>query len=203
MKVLELFAGTRSIGKAFERRGHDVVSVDWDDQFNDCIHEDCYKIPYHVMDNYDVVWASPDCSTYSLVSGGYHRNGCIPISKYAIECDINNSELMDKLRRIRGLYFVENPRAGMRSQPFMDGMPRYTVTYCQYGDTRQKPTDIWTNHPNPDFKPPCKNGSPCHQSAPRGSRSGTCGLSKKDRGRIPDLLCDHIVEICEEYYTEV
>lgn len=58
---------------------------------------------------------------------------------------------------------------------------------CQYGDTRQKPTDIWTNHPDPRFKPPCKPGSPCHVKAPRGTRNGTQGLKDKvERARIPD-----------------
>lgn len=69
---------------------------------------------------------------------------------------------------------------------------------CQYGERRQKPTDIWTNHPDPRFKPACKRGSPCHDSAPRGSKSGTQRIKgKKDRARIPEQLCQHIVSICE------
>jgi len=32
MKVLELFAGERCIGRAFENRGHEVFSVDWDNR---------------------------------------------------------------------------------------------------------------------------------------------------------------------------
>ena len=81
----------------------------------------------------------------------------------------------------------------------MKDLPRYTVTYCQYGEERMKPTDIWTNHPNPKFKPPCKNGDKCHVSAPRGSRTGTQGIQgARDRARIPVQLCEHIVDICEE-----
>ena len=82
---------------------------------------------------------------------------------------------------------------------FMKGLYCYTITYCQYGDTRMKPTDIFTNHPNPQFKPTCRNGDSCHEPAPRGSATGTQGIKgSKDRSRIPDLFCDHIVEICEQ-----
>ena len=74
----------------------------------------------------------------------------------------------------------------------------YTVTYCKYGERRMKPTDIFTNHPSPDFLPPCKNGDSCHDRAPRGSRAGTQGIAgAKDRARIPVMLCEHIVDVCE------
>ena len=83
--------------------------------------------------------------------------------------------------------------------PWMQGLPRYTVTYCQYGEKRMKPTDIWTNHPNPMFKSPCKNGDTCHEAAPRGARTGTQGLKgTKERSVIPPMLCEHVVKICEE-----
>jgi len=96
-------------------------------------------------------------------------------------------------------YFIENPRGGLRKMDFMKGLPRYTVTYCQYGDNRMKPTDIWTNHPNPKFKSMCHNGDKCHEPAPRGSRTGTQGLKgNKERSVIPEQLCDYIVEICED-----
>lgn len=95
-------------------------------------------------------------------------------------------------------WFIENPRGGMRKMDFMQGLPRYTVTYCQYGDTRMKPTDIWTNHPNPQFKPMCHNGDPCHEKAPRGSKTGTQGLKGAvQRSVIPEELCLHIADICK------
>ena len=210
MKVLELFAGTRSIGKSFEEKGHEVFSVEWDRSFENIdLYKDIYELQAkEILDKFgkpDVIWASPDCSSYSIAAISHHRkreeNGNLaPVSEYAKFCDRVNQHTLNLIMTLSPKYwFIENPRGGMRKMDFMHGLPRYTVTYCQYGDTRMKPTDIWTNHPDPKFKPMCKNGDPCHEKAPRGSRTGTQGLNgSKERSVIPVELCRHIVKICEE-----
>ena len=210
MKLLELFAGTRSIGKAFEEKGHEVFSVEWDRSFENIdLYKDIYELSAkEILNKFgkpDVIWASPDCSSYSIAAISRHRkreeNGNLaPVSEYAKFCDRVNQHTLNLIMTLSPKYwFIENPRGGMRKMDFMHGLPRYTVTYCQYGDTRMKPTDIWTNHPDPKFKPMCKNGDQCHEKSPRGSRTGTQGLKgSKERSVIPVQLCRHIVKICEE-----
>ena len=213
MKVLELFAGTRSIGKAFERGGHQVYSVEWDKKFDNIdLYADIATVTAQdIIENFgypDVIWASPDCTTFSIAAISHHRKknpetgNLDAVSEYAKFCDMVDQHVLDLIHELNPkFFFIENPRGGMRKMTWMKGLPRYTVTYCQYGDTRMKPTDIWTNHPNPQFKPRCKNGDPCHEPAPRGSKTGTQGLKgSKDRSIIPEKLCEHIVKICEQYY---
>lgn len=212
MKVLELFAGTRSIGKAFEKQGHEVFSVEWDTHFENI---DLYQdISILTSDQVialcggrpDVIWASPDCSTYSISAISSHRrknalNGNLdPFSEYAKFCDKTNIHVLELIKELTPrFFFIENPRGGLRKMSFMQGIPRYTITYCQYGDNRMKPTDIFTNYPDPEFKPPCKNGAPCHERAPRGAKTGTQGLKNaKERARIPDDFCSYIVYLCEK-----
>jgi hypothetical protein len=212
MKVLELFAGTRSIGRAFEARGHEVFSVEWDKSFENInLHTDIGQLTaaeiLMVFGKPDVIWASPDCATFSVAAFARHRRKnektgeLEPVSEYAKFCDQVDQNVLKLIHELQpAFYFIENPRGGLRKMSWMQGLPRYTVTYCQYGDTRMKPTDIWTNHPDPQFKPSCKNGDPCHEAAPRGSATGTQGLkSSKVRSVIPAQLCEHIVDICEKY----
>lgn len=210
MKILELFCGTKSISNAFKERGHKTFTVDWEKSFEPDLVADigqltaqdiiklCGGVP-------DIIWASPDCTSYSVAAISKHRRKTIdgnlePISDYAKFCDKVNKHFIELIKQLNPKYwFIENPRAGFRKMDFVKGLPRYTVTYCQYGDFRQKPTDIFTNHPNPRFKPPCKNGDKCHEPAPRGSRTGTQALKNaKEKARIPKLLCEWIVKICEE-----
>lgn len=225
MKVLELFAGTRSIGKAFEARGHEVFSVEWNKDFENInLYADIGEITAEeIIEKFgrpDVIWASPDCTTYSIAAISHHRRkneitGSLDaVSDYAKFCDRVNKHVLELIKELKPKYFfIENPRGGMRKMDFMQGIPKYTVTYCQYGDTRMKPTDIFTNYPNPNFKPPCHNGDSCHDRAPRGTTvkkwreqgieykrlGGTqygCKNSK-ERSMIPRQLCDYIVDLCE------
>ena len=216
MKVLELFAGTRSIGKAFAAHGHAVYSVEWDREFENIdLYQDISTVTAaQILQEFgrpDVIWASPDCSTFSIAAISHHRRknpetgNLDPISEYAQFCDRVDQHVLQLIRELAPKYwFIENPRGGLRKMTWMQDLPRYTVTYCQYEqdkpaeERRMKPTDIWTNHPNPKFKPMCKNGDPCHARAPRGAKTGTQGLKgSRERSVIPDALCKHIVHICE------
>lgn len=218
MKVLELFAGTRSIGKAFEAAGHEVFSVEWNKDFEDIdLYADILTVTAaEIIERFgkpDVIWASPDCTTFSIAAISHHRRknpetgNLDPVSEYAKFCDKVDKHVLQLIRELDPkFYFIENPRGGMRKMTWMQGLPRHTLTYCQYEldkpveERRMKPTDIWTNHPDPKFKPMCHRGSPCHAAAPRGSKTGTQGLkNSKERSVIPSMLCEHIVDICEKF----
>ena len=75
MKVLELFAGSRSIGKAAELLGYEVYSSDLNDFEGidypiDILDFDTTKVPFKP----DIIWASPPCTYFSVASIGKHWN---------------------------------------------------------------------------------------------------------------------------------
>lgn len=209
MKILELFSGTECLSDAFRSRGHECYTVDWDRQFPSSLHIDIRELTAeYILQHFgqpDVIWAGFDCTTFSVASIGFHRNKnevtgeLDPKTENAAMADEVNKHSLELIRELKPrLWFIENPMGGLRKQGYMKGLPRHLITYCQYGFKYRKATDIWTNHPDPQFLPACKNGDPCHVRAPRGTKLGLQAIhNRATRSAYPPLLCEHIVDICE------
>ena len=206
MKVLELFAGSRSIGKAAESLGYDVFSSDVNDfdkidYVVDILNFDIKKVPFKP----DIIWASPPCTTYSIAAISHHRPKNKPLSNFAIKSDLIVKKTLQIIKELNpNKWYIENPRGLLRKQNFMIGLPKTTVWYCTYGDNRAKPTDILSNNIRSLLningwqpRPECFNGNKnCHhEAAPRGSRTGTQGVKGNyNRSKIPNQLCLEILK---------
>jgi len=71
MKILELFAWSRSIGKAADKLWHETFSTDfepfdWIDYQIDIMEFDYKKVSFIP----DMIWASPPCTWFSVAAIG-------------------------------------------------------------------------------------------------------------------------------------
>ena len=205
MKTVEIFSGTKSFSKVAVLRGHTIFTVDNNfdlmptlvyDLLDDTMPEELAV----AMNEADIIWMSPPCTTFSMAAGNTHwtadRQPKTQDARDGLELLLFCKRVAEWCDDVGKFYCIENPRA--RARWFLPISNRHTVWYCQYGDTRAKPTDIWTNVPN--FIPKlCKNNSiECnHQRAPRGSKTGTQGLNQIDRGAVPEELIKEILELTE------
>lgn len=201
MKTIELFAGTKSFSKVMAKHGHSTFTIDNEPSLEPDLCTDILSLT--TLGACDILWASPPCQGFSVAVIGrnwnYDYTPKTDSARLAMALAQKTLQIIEQRRP--KYWFIENPRGMLRKMPFMEefmqkhGGVRHTVSYCQYGDTRQKPTDIWTNCKEWKPKPICARGSPCHEAAPRGSRTGTQGIKgAKDRGRIPPALFEEIFQ---------
>lgn len=123
-------------------------------------------------------------------------------------------------------WVLENPTAMMRRLDVLKPYRRHSLSYCQVGEARMKPTDLWLGGQFQSLRLPgvCKtrpsksnpqqgqkvampdgrtfvtneNGEPCHEAAPRGARTGTQGLNgSAERAVIPTGLSELICDAAE------
>jgi hypothetical protein len=194
--IFDFFSGTGSATKPFTDAGHTVVTFELSTNFTATEHVDISTLTSdYLIRTYgipDFIWASPPCTTFSVASISHHwvKGGCNPQprtddARLAQELVAHTLSLIKELNPING-WLLENPRGMLRKLPVVKGYKRETVTYCTYGDNRMKPTDLWGDVPNWTPRHMCSNGMSCHESAPRGAKTGTQGLrGTADRSRVP------------------
>ena len=209
MLIFDFFAGTGSSTQAFKDAGHTVITFELDDYFEATEHANVFDLTAQdLLARYgrpDFIWASPPCTAFSVASMGHHWGGGLrayepktEAAKISQELVAHTLKLIAELNPTKG-WLMENPRGMLRKLPVVENLPRRSVTYCRYGDTRMKPTDLWGVVPNWTPREMCKNGQPCHEAAPRGSKTGTQGLKgAKERSRVPYALGQEILAALNE-----
>lgn len=202
MKVLDLFSGLGGWSSAFLQRGHSVTTVDIEPRFKCSLTADVLNlkaIDLGGAGTYDLILASPPCEAFSVASLGHHwmggKEAYVPRTDAARKAIVLTEHTVHLIRSLAPKAFlIENPRGMMRKLQVMQPLDRRTITYCQYGETRMKPTDLWGGFPSSlTFRPMCKNGDPCHERAPRGAKTGTQGIKgAAARAVIPYRLSEAV-----------
>lgn len=205
MNVLDLFAGVGGWSAAFRERGHHVTTLDLERRFGADHVRDILTVAdlaeLERAGRFDVVLASPPCEGFSVAAMGKNwlrsADGTIAGPKHeraalAIRIAAHTFRLIDEYAARGPLRaVVENPIGAMRVT--VTAPERFVLRptwQCQWGETRAKPTDLWTL----DYfgqLPMCRSGASDHVSAPRGSRTpgSTQGeRSTAERARIPYAL---------------
>tara|TARA_S200002703_G_scaffold131662_3_gene119286 strand:+ start:2433 stop:3017 length:585 start_codon:yes stop_codon:yes gene_type:complete len=145
MKVLELFSGTKSVGKCCDAIGWESVSVDLIEPADHQVNILDFDYKQYPKDEFDIVWASPPCTEYSIM------NFCRP--EKTLDIEGSNKLVLKALEIIEYFkpqyWFLENPQTGtLKNQPFMKDLNFYDVDYCMYNHPIKKRTRIWTNKKN-------------------------------------------------------
>jgi len=162
-RLLELFCGTKSVGEIFENNGYEVISLDYNKKFNATHIEDILTWDYTIYPNdyFDVIWASPDCVTWSLATGGKYRKKASIYglnNEYQDKATFANNMILKVIEILKYFqpksWFMENPRALLRwfppLQQFIDeeGANMNLVYYANYNNWGfPKATNIWSNLP--------------------------------------------------------
>jgi len=223
MKTIELFSGTCSFSKVAKSKGHSIFCIDKFEGLGQLHLKTDLETwnPQSEFNNYDFIWASPPCTTFSVASLGHHWTGgktaYIPKTekcKQGLRILENTIKIIAQTKT--KYWVIENPRGVMRKvinalfeKYDLTNITHNTITYCSYGDTRMKPTDLWCNF-DWNTKPICKNykydlegqiiHKHCHhESARRGAKTGTQGLKgNKERSVIPPKLFEELFNIIKE-----
>ncbi len=198
--LLELFAGTGSIGRAFRQHGWDVFAVDLDPKTAADLHMDTLDLtPSMLPAQIDAIWASPPCTHYSRA----RTKAKTPRDLFG--SDKLAQQVLDLVAHYKVAFFMENPHSGLlKDREVVQGIPMQIVDYCKYGTAYRKRTAIWTNTEWIPARALCQHDCPSSDgrrhasSAQQGGRRGGTRHSQNELYAIPAELCSEIAEFATQ-----
>ncbi len=152
-RMLELFCGRKCIGEVFKKK-YDMVSLDYNPKFNATHTEDILEWDYtqYEPETFEVIWASPDCTTWSLASGGKYRrkNNIYSQHENGQKAERMIIRLLEMIEYFKPkMFFIENPRGLLQHFPPMKDLEsknnKTLVYYGNYNWGFPKATHIWSN----------------------------------------------------------
>ena len=155
-RALELFCGTKSVGKVLDKHNFETISVDILKKFNPTIQTDILKLDYKNLPIPDFIWASPPCNSFSRLAITAKTRDHYTLEPKHPNAVLGTQILYKTLEIIQYfiqknpnlLFVIENPKAMMRRMSIINTFPRETTEYSSYGFKYRKPTDFFHNFPD-------------------------------------------------------
>ena len=196
-RLLELFSGTGSVGRAFADLGWDVHSVDI--LGNPTWRCDIRSLDLQSLLHYDVVWASPPCTQYSISRTTAKTPRNLVGADELVQAALNVIAHCQPM-----LWFLENPQTGLlKTRPMMQNLPYHDVDYCCFGTPYRKRTRLWTNAQSWTGARLCDRAT-C-PAVVRARRQSTAQIRDHRREvlyALPRRLCDDIAAYCNAAYLQ-
>ena len=127
MKMLELFAGTGSVGKVAQEMGFEITSLERDMEATiktDIMDWNLRELP---PNSFDLIWALPPCTEHSRAK----TTGVRKITE-ANEIVKRTIEIIEYFQP--RYWVIENLQTGLlKNQHFMMLLPFKDIDYCKYG----------------------------------------------------------------------
>ena len=207
--VVELFCGYGIITSSFSQLGFKTWKTDIRERKGVC-EPDLRKsilqlkredIPFEKV---HVLWASPPCDVWSYAPGNFHWS---PDGSPKTEKCLEHIEILKKTLELieeigPDIFFIENPRGKLRHYPlFVEWLKKHhgvikTLTYSSYGFPATKPTNIFTNAKDIEFKEMAPFG--------RGAKVNfkLDNISKAQKQKVPRPLAYEIVKYVRDFFSE-